>query len=110
VATIFATHSEAYGPGVVHIARAESVAGVPRHGGYISSEAEVGLELTPAEFASRADFTISAGAARSILEDMGISIPRRIGVEDISGALADTPKLTAEQITEFVNRAATHGQ
>jgi hypothetical protein len=110
VATIFATHSENYGAGVVQIAHPGSVAGVPRYPGYIAAEAEVGLEISPLDFAARADITIPASAARSILADMGISIPRRIGIEDLSGLLENTPKLTADQITAFVQAAANHGR
>lgn len=110
VATIFATHSESYGAGVVQIAHPGSVSGVPRYPGYIAAEAEVGLEMSPLDFAGRADITIPASAARNILAGMGISIPRRIGIEDLSGLLENTPKLTTDQITAFVQAAANHGR
>jgi hypothetical protein len=40
---------------------------------------------------------------------MGISIPSRIGIADISGLLQNIPKLTPDQITSFVGSAAAHG-
>ncbi len=107
VATIFATHSEQFGQGVVQVAKSgnPNLAGVARYPGYIAAEAEVGVEVVPDAFAQAADLTIPASQARSILGDMGISIPRQIGVQDLSPTLASTPKLTPEQITEFVCRA-----
>ncbi|WP_435125545.1 ricin-type beta-trefoil lectin domain protein [Actinacidiphila sp. bgisy144] len=110
VATIFATHSEQFGESVVQIATPEDLAGVPTYEGYISSEAEVGVELSPGEFARRASIEIPASAAREILADMGISIPSRITYGDLNGGiLTDTPKLTPGQIGEFIDRAGSYG-
>jgi hypothetical protein len=92
----------------VQIAASESLRGIERYEGYIPSEAEVGLELTPDEFAALATYTIPASVARSILADMGIRVPTRIPLEDLSRALLDTPKLTSAQIDEFVRRAAEY--
>ncbi|MEU2255562.1 DUF6531 domain-containing protein [Nocardia xishanensis] len=110
VATIFATHSERYGEGVVQIYRSGDVAGIERYPGYIPSEAEVGLDISPADLSSRASVEIPASVARSILGDMGIHLPSTIGVEDISPLLGETPKLTPGQINQFVERAANFGR
>jgi hypothetical protein len=109
VATIFATHSEQFGESVVQIARPGDVAGVPTYEGYIPSEAEVGVELTPEEFANRASLHIPSNAARKILSNMGIDIPSRIGIADLGPVLADTPKLTPEQISQFMEEAGKYG-
>ncbi|HEX4723765.1 MAG TPA: hypothetical protein VH333_14705, partial [Pseudonocardiaceae bacterium] len=88
VATIFATHAGQFGDSVVQIARPGDLAGVSTYSGYIRSELEVGVELSPAEFAARASIEISSDTARAILGRLGIGIPRQIGIEDISPTLA----------------------
>ncbi|NEW47116.1 DUF6531 domain-containing protein [Nocardia cyriacigeorgica] len=110
VATIFAIHSERFGESVVQIARSSDLTGVERYSGYIPSEAEVGLGMSPSEFASRASIEIPASAARSILSDIGISLPNSIGIDDLTPLLRDTPKLTPGQINQFVERAANYGR
>uniref|UniRef100_UPI00157ADA1E polymorphic toxin-type HINT domain-containing protein n=1 Tax=Streptacidiphilus neutrinimicus TaxID=105420 RepID=UPI00157ADA1E len=108
VAIIFATHSEQFGESVVQIATPGDLAGVPTYEGYIPSEAEVGVELSPGEFAQRASIEIPASAARDILGRMGISIPSRIGIEDLSPLLSTTPKLTPEQVSQFIDEAGSY--
>ena len=54
---------------MVQIARPEDIAGAERLPGYIASEAEVGVDMPPAEFAERASTEIQVGAARGILSD-----------------------------------------
>jgi hypothetical protein len=108
VATIFATHSQQFGDAVVQIASPEDIAGVERFPGYIASEAEVGVDMSPAEFASRASTEIPVGAAREILSGMGIDIPSRIGIGDLSPVLENTPKLTPSQIAQFMEEAGSY--
>lgn len=105
VATIFATHSQQFGDAVVQIATPEDIAGAETFPGYIASEAEVGVDMSPAEFASRASTEIPAGAAREILGRMGIDIPSRIGIGDLSPVLENTPKLTPSQVAQFIEEA-----
>ncbi|MFJ4678444.1 polymorphic toxin-type HINT domain-containing protein [Kitasatospora sp. NPDC088783] len=109
VATIFATHSEQFGDSVVQIATPSDLSGVATYEGYIASEAEVGVELSPGDFARRASIEIPASVARGILGRMGISVPSRIGVEDLSPLLANTPKLTSEQVSQFIGEARAYG-
>ncbi|MCX3061561.1 ricin-type beta-trefoil lectin domain protein [Streptomyces beihaiensis] len=110
VATIFATHSEQYGAdAVVQIAMPEDVAGVESLPGYIAREAEVQLDMPPTEFAGRASIEIPVSHARAILGRMGIGIPRDIGIDDLNPTLEFTPKLTPEQISQFVEEAKNYG-
>ncbi|WP_157762538.1 putative T7SS-secreted protein [Nocardia yamanashiensis] len=110
VATIFGTHSEQFGEAVVQIARPEDILGVERYLGYIPAEAEVGLGIIPVEFAARASIEIPVSFARSILEEMGIRLPAKIGVDDLSPLLLETPKLSPGQIEHFIERAANYGK
>jgi hypothetical protein len=108
VATLFGTESEAFGQGVVHIATPGSLEGVEIIEGNVlrGLESEVGVGLRPAEFAGRADITITSGQARQILSEMGIDVPTQIGGKaGLDTALRSTPRLTPAQIQEFVNRA-----
>ncbi|MEU8762992.1 ricin-type beta-trefoil lectin domain protein, partial [Streptomyces sp. NPDC048659] len=109
VATIFATHSQQYGDSVVQIATPDDLVGVATHEGYIAREMEVGVEISPADFSRRSSISIPASAAREILGRMGVNIPMRIGIEDLNPLLEMTPKLTAQQIGQFVREAAAHG-
>ncbi|MFC4035317.1 RHS repeat-associated core domain-containing protein [Streptomyces polygonati] len=109
VATTFATHSESYGPAVVQIALPGDLSGVATFEGYIPSELEVGVELSPEEFAAQASIEIPSSAARSILGRMGIGIPGSIGVDDLSPTLSMTPKLGPTQIQQFIEEARGYG-
>lgn len=110
VATIFGTHAESYGESVVRIALPGDVAAVPRYEGYIRAEAEVGLEMSASDFANAASMRIPTSTAREILQDMGVNIPLRIGIEDLSPTLRETPKLTPDQIQRFIDEANTRGR
>ncbi|OZV84425.1 hypothetical protein CA850_00760 [Micromonospora echinospora] len=111
VATIFATHSEQYGShSVVQIALPEDVAGFERYPGYIPREAEVQFDMLPAEFARRASMEIPASTARGILERMGINVPRTIHIDDLNPLLEFTPKLSRNQIAQFVEEARAYGR
>lgn len=110
VATVFGAHAEQFGQSVIQIAQPGDLVGVATHEGYIASELEVGVELSPAEFASRASIEIPTSAARAILGRMGIEIPGRMSIENISPTLANTPKLTPAQTQQFIKEAAAHGK
>lgn len=107
VATVFATQSEQYGNGVVHIASPDDVAGVDRLPPSLGAlESEVPLDIPPSEFASRASHTISVGEARAILDDMGVSVPRQVTDNvQLDAWLHQRTPMTQSQIDEFVRRA-----
>ena len=112
VATIFATESSNYGRGVVYIATSEDLAGASIGQGNVlaATELEVGVGLAPSEFAGRAGLTVSASQARAILQEMGVSIPTSIrGPAGVTEALANTPRLTPAQISQFIERAIELG-
>jgi hypothetical protein len=107
--TIFATHGEQFGEGVLHIATSENLGGAKILPGNVLSglEHEVGVELPPTEFAARSGQTISAATARSILGDMGYQLPSSIpSVADVSAALAEATPMSEAEIAEFVALAA----
>jgi len=108
VATIFAIEAENYGRGVVHIASRSDLAGVEILKGNVLAhlEREVGIGILPAEFARRASITITASQARNILSGMGIHIQLSIrGPAAVDAVLRATPRLTSEQIQQFLNAA-----
>jgi hypothetical protein len=107
VAAAFATHAEQFGGGVMHIASPADLAGlkVELGSGYLPYEAEAFVGTTPADFASRAGLTISSGAARGALADMGIYVPGQIGTAgDLTAFLRGGPLMGSEQIAEFLMR------
>lgn len=68
-------------------------------------ECEVGVELLPEQFASRASIKISAQQARNILKEMGIDVPSKIyDKAGIDSALRATTRLTQEQTIEFLQK------
>jgi hypothetical protein len=110
VAAAYATKANTgYGNGIVLIATAEDLAGVNIGQGNVFSamEEEVGVSLLPLEFADRASITISHSDARDILGHMGFNIPSSITSDRMNSLLKDPsfPRLTPNQITEFVNQA-----
>lgn len=52
---------------------------------------------------------IPAERARSILGEMGIHVPPNMRLGDLNQALELTPKLTPEQIQNFVDKAGSCG-
>jgi hypothetical protein len=71
-------------------------------------EREVQVDLPPSEFQKRAQGTISVDRARQILKDMKIAdLPASLrSFNDSTQILESTPRLTPEQINEFLKRAA----
>jgi RHS repeat-associated protein len=107
VATIFAIHAKQYGKGVVHIALPKDLKGVQFYeaNALKGIENEVAVGLKPAEFASKASLTITVDQARKILGEIGIKLPAKISLDEISSYLKNTPKLSQAQIKEFLKRA-----
>ena len=108
VATAFGVHGNEFGSGVVHIASPGDIAGAKLYGPSLGGlEAEVGVGMLPAEFASRSGTTISAQQARAVLEQMGVSVPGRLPTTaSLNSWLGTRTQMTAQQIAAFVRRAA----
>jgi hypothetical protein len=66
----------------------------------------VAVGLSPTEFATKADITITASQARGILQNMGVSLPNKIANPGaLNTVLQNTPRLTSSQIQQFINTA-----
>ncbi|MFI7340177.1 putative T7SS-secreted protein [Streptomyces sp. NPDC050085] len=110
VATAFARHSEQYGEAVVHLIPRSTLDDVATAPGFIRAEAEVGVELSASELAKRASIELPVETAQKILGDMGIHVPKVNSIGGITDALEwDIPKLTPDQISNFVREAYKHG-
>ncbi|MFF8287688.1 putative T7SS-secreted protein [Streptomyces sp. NPDC016309] len=106
VAATFARHSEQFGDAVLQLIPRSALEGVPMERGFIRAEAEVGVGLHASELAKRASVTIPSSVAKDILDQMGIKIPKLHTYQNISDALEwDIPKLTPDQISQFVAEA-----
>jgi hypothetical protein len=107
VATVFATDSDRFsGQGVVVVVPVSKVQDVVKLRGIIPQEAEVGLKMTAADFERRSTITIPLKRAREILRGIGIRVPMRIATADLNTTLLyDVPKLSPEQIEQFVREA-----
>lgn len=109
VATAFAVESrtKAGGNGVVLYGSREEL-GNPSIGmGNVRKtlEREVSVGLKPTDFAAAAPNSISVDEAREILSELGFNIPSTINSDEARQFLENTPKLTPEQVNEFVIRA-----
>ncbi len=101
VATIFATEAANYGEGVVLIAPRASVPTIPANV-LGELEAEVGVELSPTQFAAQAR-SVGVAASREALGQLGVEVPSAIrGKAALDAALRATPKLTEEQILQYL--------
>jgi hypothetical protein len=68
------------------------------------------VNLSASELTRRATVELPVGTAHSILQGIGIHVPRINTHEGISDALEwDIPKLAPEQIKQFVAEAYRHG-
>ncbi|QJB36316.1 hypothetical protein HF329_31980 [Chitinophaga oryzae] len=107
VSTVFATNAENYGKGILQIAMPESFQGVEYSANVLSDiEREIAVGVTPAEFTSKTTLTITSGQAREILSDMGIKVPSKVKLEDLSNVIRETPRMNTDQINEFYKRAS----
>jgi|GEM_PF-1930800 len=107
-ATLFATEAEQHGSGVLHIATPPDLGHAAITGKNVlgDTEHEIGIGITPADFARQASLTVTAAQARAILRDMGIDMPSRIySTRDLGQHLREMPEMSADQIEEFVNLA-----
>ncbi|MDQ1048251.1 putative T7SS-secreted protein [Streptomyces sp. V4I2] len=110
VAAAFARHSEQFGEAIVQVIPRSALEGIETMRGFIRAEAEVGVNLPATELAHRAAVELPVSAATDILKDMGIHIPRVKTYDGITDALEwDIPKLTPEQVKQFVSEAYQHG-
>lgn len=117
IATVFAIGSgTSYGNGVVHIALPADLAGIEvsplgneTTATLAQLESEFAVSVAPAQFANLASTTIASSQARSILSNMGISIPANIAIGDINSTLETMPRLTAAQIQQFIQQAQKLG-
>ncbi len=107
VATIFAIESKNYGEGVLHIALPSKFQGAEYTVNVLATlEREVVVGVTPVVFAKKASITITAEQSRGILAKMGINIPARVSLSDISSVIKNTPKMTQKQSDQFYGEAA----
>ncbi|MFM9923120.1 filamentous hemagglutinin N-terminal domain-containing protein [Variovorax sp. H27-G14] len=68
-------------------------------------ELQVGMYISPADFAARAPNSISVDVARKALADMGMPLPVSLSTRaDRNYFLAAAPRMTPEQIAEFLSR------
>ncbi|MDQ0843385.1 putative T7SS-secreted protein [Streptomyces sp. V1I6] len=106
VATVFARHSERFGEAIVQLFPRSALDGVPTERGWIPAEAEVAVGLPASELAKLASVELPVDAAKGILENMGIHIPKVHDIGGISEALKlEVPKLSPDQIKHFVAEA-----
>ncbi|MET7296792.1 hypothetical protein ABZS79_32645 [Streptomyces griseoloalbus] len=95
---------------MVQVIPRSALEGVRLETGYIRAEAEVAVRLHASELARRASVQLPVDVAHDILKGMGIHVPKVNTYEGISDALEwDIPKLTPEQIANFVAEAYKHG-
>jgi RHS repeat-associated protein len=107
VATIFSIESKNYGKGVVQIVLPSDLQGVEYTGSNVlgSLEHEIGIGLKPSDLTKKVTATISSDQARGILKNLGINLPSKISVADVSATIENTPRLTSSQTDEFYKQA-----
>jgi filamentous hemagglutinin len=113
VATIFSLEGKAVGgDAVVLNGGMRNFAGGDIDLGNVRSslEREVQVNMPPSQFEAQAPNAIPVDVARQILSDMGIAdLPPTItNSYQATQILESTPRLTPEQIQEFLQRAAQH--
>ena len=71
-----------------------------------AQEREVGVLMTSRDFAARAPSSVTVDAARKVLGEMGMpALPHSIASPSARSILIDaTPKMTPEQVAEFLQR------
>ncbi|MFG2630958.1 putative T7SS-secreted protein [Streptomyces sp. NPDC048473] len=111
VATLFARHSDQFGEGIVQLFPRSALEGVPLERGVIRAEAEVAVGLPASQLSKLASIELPSSAAADILNRMGIQVPKIHSIGGITDALEwDVPKLSPEQISQFVAEAYKHGR
>jgi hypothetical protein len=104
VATLFATESSRFGPGVVQIANRSDLA-LQQGNWFAELERELAAPGTPSDLAANAQATISAGQARSVLQGMGVDMPTVLGSRaQLGDALLANQGLSLSQSSQFVGQ------
>jgi len=111
VATLFGRHSEQFGEGVVQLFPRSALEGIAMERGFIPAEAEVAVGIPASQLSKLASVELPTSVATDILAKMGIHVPRVRGIGGITDALEwDIPKLSPEQISNFVAEAYKYGR
>ncbi|MFD0421580.1 RHS repeat-associated core domain-containing protein [Streptomyces parvus] len=111
VATLFGRHSEQFGEGVVQLFPRSALEGIATQRGFIPAEAEVAVGIPASQLSKLASVELPTGVATDILAKMGIHVPRVRNIDGITDALEwDVPKLSPEQISNFVAEAYKYGR
>jgi hypothetical protein len=107
IATIFALEARAQGGQGALLFGSRSQIGTFDVGNWMAlQEREVGVLLSPSNFAANAPYNIPADVARGILRDMGLpELPYSVANPSMRSTLIDAaPKMTPAQINEFLRR------
>ena len=107
VATIFALEARAQGGQAVLQFGGKSKIGKFDAGNWMTlQERKVGVLMNAQEFSQKASFSVSADKARQVLADMGLPpLPNSVPTPSARSMLLDSaPKMTPEQVSEFLNR------
>jgi hypothetical protein len=107
VATVFALESRAQGGQAALLYGGQSKFGAFDMGNWMAmQEREVGVLLSPKAFAAKAPHSISPDVARQALHDMGLPpLPYSVQTPSMRSTLLDAaPKMTPEQVNEFLRR------
>jgi uncharacterized membrane protein YgcG len=112
IATLFATHGSNFGTGVIHVASIQHLKnlGVKFLEGNVLefAEREIPVGIKPADFATKAQITISVTKAKRILSDMGINMPSASSVrtiESLNTYINQMRPLTQAEIERFIIEA-----
>jgi hypothetical protein len=69
-------------------------------------EREVQVDMLPSKFEEKAPHSISVDRSREILKKMGVDLPTSISPQNEREMLENTPRLTPEQVKEYLRRAS----
>jgi hypothetical protein len=109
IAHLFAAESATHGSaGSILIARTDDLAGVELVQGNVlrDIEREVGVQLLPSEFASRASMSLTLEQSQMILRERGIEVPLRIhGKDQLNRFVHEAPVMTPLDVTLYLRRA-----
>jgi RHS repeat-associated protein len=107
VATIFSIAASKNGKGILQIALPSDLGNVSYGANVLQTlEKEIGVRLKPADFAAKASITITTDQARSILKGLGVDLPAKISISELSNVIKRTPKLSQSQVSQFYKKAA----
>ncbi|MGX9720034.1 hypothetical protein [Stenotrophomonas acidaminiphila] len=112
VATVFALEARGQGGQAVLMFGERSKIGTFDMGNWMAvQEREVGVLMSAHEFANRAPFSMHVDNARSLLMEMGMpQLPYSVPSPAARSILLDSaPKMTPEQVAEFIKRSKNGG-